>query len=488
MTATSAALKPPAVRPLPRSHEVVALDGGRYLVKGVPIFAEHTRDFPYRGPKGEKKSLNVAIGLGWLKSAALNMRRAQDQDGFRPPAFVGHHDPDKPVEERPGVGEFRDPYLVRALFKGRPTWVLCADLEVRSAADLETLRRHPYRSVEADLEGEPSIRGLALMASQPPFFPFPNLELQAPRPAGPGSYAAPRGGVRLVWSQPLTLRSQAMPIDDMEPETEKSYADDEGVVEGVVEGAEHEAAEGAKLDQILAAIMELKSVFMAPVGAQPGVMAPSSSTAPVMAASAKAPAPVAKPAPAKPAAPKAAKAEAPKAAAPASFDPAEIARLVGSYAAAERSTHEKSARTKTETEVLDGAIKALSDRPISDLDAIRSNVLRVAYAKGGEPAVALTVEMLRAALPSLPGPADHSDPVPARTASGLPPEVAAYSVHGDEALAAARGVWGDWQRRHPRYQNDTLADYLKHSYKLRGLDTPSVARPTLNGAAARTGN
>lgn len=488
MPPTATPSTPTTVRPLPRSHEVVALDGGRYLVRGVPIFAEHTRDFPYRGAKGEKKTLSVAIGLGWLKSAALNMRRAQEQDGFRPPAFVGHHDPDKPVEERPGVGEFRDPYLVRALFKGRPTWVLCADLEVRSAADLETLRRHPYRSVEADLEGEPSIRGLALMASQPPFFPFPNLELQAPRPARAGSYGAPRGGVRLVWSQPLTLRSQAMPTDDMEPETEKSYGDDAGVpAEGVVEGAAEESAEADKLDQILAALMELKSVFMAPVGGPaPGAM-PASSTAPVMAASAKAPAPVAKPA-AKPAAPKAAKVEAKATAAPASFDPAEIARLVGSYAAAERSTHEKSARTKTETEVLDGAIKALSDRPISDLDAIRSNVLRVAYAKGGEPAVALTVEMLRAALPSLPGPASHSDPVPARTASGLPPEVAAYSVHGDEALAAARGVWGDWQRRHPRYQADTLADYLKHSYKLRGLDVTSAARPTLNGAAARTGN
>lgn len=427
------------VAPLPRSYPVDLSPEGRPVIRGVPIFAEHERVF-----EGGQR---VAISLGWLKTCALNMAEDEARDGYAAPIHLGHHDPvSRPYDDRPGVGVIRRPRLMRALFRGRPTWVMVADLEARDREALEQIKRHPYRSVEADVAGtRPRVRGLALMQGQAPYFQFPLLELDESK-LDRVAYAAPRAGRLLIgWAEPMRLTEKCM-----DPEKDEMAADEAKAVEGeVVESVEHEAAEAegmsrieAKLDALMGAIEKLAAVFT-PAVSEPAPEIQASATRPVMAASATAPAPKAASKPAAKPAPKAVSKPAAK--------PAGALALAAAYADSVR----VATAAKGEEAVVSEAEKALADRPTPDKAKLRA-VLVAAYRDGGEPAVAAFVSGLKGLLPSLPGPDAHRDAAPGR--SSVPREVAVYA--DTPVYAKALELWHGWQRRPAAFQSKTLANWL----------------------------
>lgn len=443
---TTAALAP-RIAPLPRTYAVDSAPGGKFVIRRVPIFAEHERTFAGGHP--------VTVTLGWLKTCALNMREDEARDGYAAPVHLGHHDPiSKPFDDRPGVGALRAPVIARAIFKGKPTWVLFADVEARDRAALDAIKAHPYRSVEADVLGDrPRIRGLALMQGQAPYFTFPLLELDESR-LDRVAYAA-GDGRRLVlgWAEPLRLTENGM-----DPTKDEINAD--AAPEGeVVESVENEAAEGeamarieAKLDGLAAALDKLAAVFQPALGSPAGDVQ-ASATKPVMAASATAPAPALKVLASKKAA--AAK-PAPKADVKPKTDPGVLA-LATAYAESVKSA----TAPKAEAEVIAAAEKKLADRPTPDVERLRST-LSAAYKADGERGVALAVETLRGILPSLPSAGSHRDAAPARTT--VPPEVAVYA--DTPAYAHALALYQGWQRRPAAFASKPLSAWLANDPQL----------------------
>jgi hypothetical protein len=140
---------------------------GTYTVRGVPILADHV------APASKKK-----IDAKWLKAAVEEAKTRRDQDGFRAPVHVGHHDLTKPGQDgTEEAGYFNPTGVVKAMFEGKPRDVVMADLENIPPEVFKRMRegRLPYRSVEILDVNKPSIDSLALLSTRVPYFRFKPL-------------------------------------------------------------------------------------------------------------------------------------------------------------------------------------------------------------------------------------------------------------------------------------------------------------------------
>lgn len=140
---------------------------GTYTVRGVPILADHV------APASKKK-----IDAKWLKAAVEEAKTRREQDGFRAPAHVGHHDLTKPgMDGTEEAGYFMPTGVVKALFEGKPRDVVMADLENIPPEVFDRIKkgRLPYRSVEILDVNKPSIDSLALLSTRVPYFRFKPL-------------------------------------------------------------------------------------------------------------------------------------------------------------------------------------------------------------------------------------------------------------------------------------------------------------------------
>lgn len=150
---------------MPRYRTVQNPDG-TWNVLNVPIMASV--------PEGARNNEDE-LGESWLK-AALKKSQQREQEGYRAPLHIGHHEPDQSAAERPPmagtfklrrVGTIRhDGKKVPALFAdlvGIPEWVFA---EMKAG-------KLPYRSVEIFDPAKPEVNSLALLDSEVPFFRLP---------------------------------------------------------------------------------------------------------------------------------------------------------------------------------------------------------------------------------------------------------------------------------------------------------------------------
>lgn len=151
---------------LPRAHRVQK-EGSQYRVMGVPIFAEHTRTFSC--PKTGKQ-YKVTVDRERLEKFAANGNKRAREDSYLAAIHPVHNGEQGADSSSCGLMEN---YRVETFeFEGKPQAVLTVDLIARDKAELETIKRHPYRSPETNLEKN-EIGTLALLERQAPFFKFP---------------------------------------------------------------------------------------------------------------------------------------------------------------------------------------------------------------------------------------------------------------------------------------------------------------------------
>ena len=150
-----------------QAHDYAKGRDGYSTIYDVPIMAEVPP-----GERGNKKR----VGRKWMEAAVLKARRRWEDDGYKAPLHVSHHDMGGKTE----AAGFIMPREVREMnYEGKAIWAIFADLEVKDEILGRIEKRElPYRSVEIfSWEKEPEINSLALLADDVPFFRFPLLTL-----------------------------------------------------------------------------------------------------------------------------------------------------------------------------------------------------------------------------------------------------------------------------------------------------------------------
>jgi len=150
-----------------QSHNYSVGRDGYGTIMDVPIMAEVPP-----GERGNKKR----VGRKWMEAAVKKAQIRWDDDGYKAPLHVSHHDMGGKTE----AAGFIMPREVREMnYEGKKVWAIFADLEVKEEIlDRIQKRELPYRSVEIfSWDKEPEINSLALLEDDVPFFRFPLLTL-----------------------------------------------------------------------------------------------------------------------------------------------------------------------------------------------------------------------------------------------------------------------------------------------------------------------
>ena len=148
-------------------HDYSVGRDGYGTIIDVPIMAEVPP-----GERGNKKR----VGRKWMEAAVKKAQIRWDDDGYKAPLHVSHHDMGGKTE----AAGFIMPREVREMnYEGKKVWAIFADLEVKEEIlDRIQKRELPYRSVEIfSWDKEPEINSLALLEDDVPFFRFPLLTL-----------------------------------------------------------------------------------------------------------------------------------------------------------------------------------------------------------------------------------------------------------------------------------------------------------------------
>lgn len=287
---------------------------GRVRVLRVPIYAEHVRTrqvLDYES--GEQKAEEIPFDRDWLERAVADARKEQEK-GHTPPLHLRHNfgtalastgTPTEPVGTFENL-ELADVDLAAPGEEPDVKAVVFSDLVYHDAEAFAQSKRYPHRSVEVYDYREPRINSLALLGSEEPYFRFPNLRVReaaslalvyrrgaavavrwedksmpkpepvqaVSTPAAPVVAAAPK--VEGVAPAPAPVASNAPPVPAAAP--------------APTAPAQPAAPQGdqtaAVLQQILAAVTELKAAMTGGPGAGAPQAPGAGSVAPVASAAA----------------------------------------------------------------------------------------------------------------------------------------------------------------------------------------------------------
>lgn len=145
------------------------LPDGSWVIKDVPIFAEHKRTL--------KNGVDVIVDAKWMSEAVERAQQRKNEDGYLPPLNKNHHRTPDNVEF---VGHFIPTHVGDIVYEGRKIKAMFADLVGINDEDMADIQAGnlPYRSVEIEDVTSPEIACLSLLDHNPPYFKFPNLEVE----------------------------------------------------------------------------------------------------------------------------------------------------------------------------------------------------------------------------------------------------------------------------------------------------------------------
>lgn len=415
---------------------------GTWNIRGVPVFAEHER-------------FGHAFDAAWI-AAAVTRAAEQYHAGYVAPLHVGHH-PSLRVE-RAGYFLLTGSDVRAFGASAEPVAVALADLLSVPAHVYARIRAGelPYCSVEVLRENfdDPEIKSLALLEHEAPYFPFPLITVGDEQPVAErlvasapvvACYSA-AGGAAAVFrfdGGPVKTKKKPLPAKPKAP-AQANYMADE------MEAHKAAAADALKaFTESLAKLAETVTKAAADLGI--GGEEPAAEEAPAeeMQAAAEGPAEAPEEEEKKESMAASAGSRPMGAVIPLATYQAELAKMEarfnGRLAALER-TQADAKKAREREAVVDSALKELAAYGAGDparREELRTELLDYA-AKGGAPAVAAYVAAAKT----------HGVEVPPESFGGDlagqdeidPPEVAAYSAKGAEALKEARASWRTWKK------------------------------------------
>lgn len=417
-------------------------DDGTWNIRGVPVFAEHER-------------FGHAFDAAWI-AAAVTRAAEQYHAGYVAPLHVGHH-PSLRVE-RAGYFLLTGSDVRAFGASAEPVAVALADLLSVPAHVYARIRAGelPYCSVEVLRENfdDPEIKSLALLEHEAPYFPFPLITVGDEQPVAErlvasapvvACYSA-AGGAAAVFrfdGGPVKTKTK-LPAKPKAPAKANYMAEE-------MDAAKSAAAEALKaFQEKLATLTEGLSKLAEDLGLGGGEeSAAEEAPAEEMQAAAEGPAEAPEEEEKKEAMAASAGARPMGAVIPLATYQAELAKMEarfnGRLAALER-TQADAKEAREREAVVDGALKELAAYGASDparREDLRAELLGYAK-KGGSPAVAAYVAAAKAHGVEVPPESFGGDLSPHDEID--PPEVAAYSAKGAEALKEARASWRTWKK------------------------------------------